>query len=123
MFDKLIALLERFVIAHEKIAASVVADTPEAVDVETPTAAAKKGKSAAKKEPEPPAVDVAALREEIKSIAKAIAAGDDDDCADGFDDLLADFDVRNVTKLEDADVPDFYEKAKKLVTKYYEIEE
>lgn len=77
----------------------------------------------AKPKDEPKGPDVAALREEIKTIAKAIAAGDSDECADKFDELLEDYKVRTVTKLEDEDVEAFHKDAKKLAGKYYEIEE
>ncbi len=72
---------------------------------------------------EPKGPDVAALREEIKTIAKAIAAGDSDECADKFDELLEDYKVRTVTKLADEDVEAFHKDATKLVGKYYEIED
>lgn len=67
--------------------------------------------------------DLGELRDEIKTIAKHIAAGDDDECADKFDELLDDYKVRTVTKLDDEDVADFHADAKALVAKYYEIEE
>lgn len=77
----------------------------------------------AKQKEEPKGPDVAKLREEIKTIAKAIAAGDSDECADKFDELLEDYKVRTVTKLADEDVEAFHKDATKLVGKYYEVEE
>ena len=63
------------------------------------------------------------LRDEIKTMATHIAEGDSDECADEFDDLLEDFKVRTVTKLADDDVEEFHAEAKKIVSKYYELED
>ena len=152
MLDKFLVLLERFVVAHELIAAnsakpvavaSEVAAAPEAAEPEQKPAA-KRGrpaKSKAEPEPEPEqeeeeeapkpkakakakeATDLDTLREEIKTMATHIAEGDSDECADEFDDLLEDFKVRTVTKLADDDVEDFHAEAKKIVSKYYELED
>lgn len=75
----------------------------------------------AKPKEEPAAVDLAALRAELKDIAAYIAAGESDDCAYGFDDLLDKYDVRTVPKLKDEDVEAFYAETKELVAKYYEV--
>lgn len=159
MLDKFLVLLERFVVAHELIAANSAkqtviekvgdvlraTETPakelpvEGEDViDTKPAKAKpepeddladdeekpkRKPRQAKPKDEPKGPDVAALREEIKTIAKAIAAGDSDECADKFDELLEDYKVRTVTKLADEDVEAFHKDATKLVGKYYEIEE
>ncbi|EKB6958503.1 hypothetical protein OOY80_003778 [Salmonella enterica subsp. enterica serovar Cerro] len=171
MLDKFLVLLERFVVAHELIAAnssktkSVGALTVDVstTGVEAVNAAIEKAKKElkvegedvidTKPEPEddlddegpeekpkqkrtrgqsikaaaeatkPKGPDVAKLREDIKTIAKAIAAGDSDECADKFDELLEDYKVRTVTKLADEDVEAFHKDATKLVGKYYEIEE
>ncbi len=171
MLDTIIKFLERFVAAHELIAANsarrTVTNTAGDVSV-TITEAIKDGfkdgaiadaikakkdalenaeaaeiraaieeeeeqerkEKAKERKPrqtkpkdEPKGPDVAALREEIKTIAKAIAAGDSDECADKFDELLEDYKVRTVTKLADEDVEAFHKDATKLVGKYYEIEE
>lgn len=153
MLDKFLVLLERFVVAHELIAAnsakpvavaSEVAAAPEAAEPE-PKATAKRGrpaKSKAEPEPEPEpeqeeeeapkpkakakakeATDLDTLRDEIKTMATHIAEGDSDECADEFDDLLEDFKVRTVTKLADDDVEEFHAEAKKIVSKYYELED
>lgn len=152
MLDKFLELLERFVVAHELIAANSakpaavvgeVAAAPEAAEPE-PKPAAKRTRTAKPKvapEPEPEqeeeeeapkpkakakakeAADIDALREEIKTMATHIAEGDSDECADEFDDLLDDFMVRTVTKLDDDDVEEFHAEAKKIVSKYYELED
>lgn len=175
MLDKFLVLLERFVVAHELIAANSarrtvtetvgdvsvsvtepVKDLPvEGEDViDTKPAKAKpepeddlddeepeekpkrKPRQAKPKEGVEPSdiktktpsaknkeVEIVALREEIKTIAKAIAAGDSDECADKFDEMLEDYKVRTVTKLADEDVEAFHKDATKLVGKYYEVEE
>ncbi|EJO6831350.1 hypothetical protein NRU17_004321 [Salmonella enterica] len=175
MLDKFLVLLERFVVAHELIAANsarrtvteqcgdvsvtvteplreAVKDTaakgykdlpvegedvidtkavkggdkPEPeddLDDEEPEEKPKRKPRQAKPKDEPKGPDVAKLREEIKTIAKAIAAGDSDECADKFDELLEDYKVRTVPKLADEDVEAFHKDATKLVGKYYEIEE
>lgn len=158
MLDKFLELLERFVVAHELIAANsakpaavispVVSGpaTPEAAEAAEPEqkAPAKRGrpaKSKAEPEPEPEqeeeeeapkpkakakakeATDLDTLRDEIKTMATHIAEGDSDECADEFDDLLEDFKVRTVTKLADDDVEDFHAEAKKIVAKYYELDD
>lgn len=181
MLDKFLVLLERFVVAHELIAANSAKQTTEAdtealrrITTETVSKAlaanygnkelpvegedvidtkavkdAQENAEAAeiraaieeeeeqerkekakerkprqtKPKDEPKGPDVEKLREEIKTIAKAIAAGDSDECADKFDELLEDYKVRTVTKLTDEDVEAFHKDATKLVGKYYEIED
>ncbi|MDI4914179.1 hypothetical protein MJL57_21860, partial [Salmonella enterica subsp. enterica serovar Cerro] len=146
MLETIIKLLERFVVAHELIAANSakqtaiekvgdvlratetpakelpvegedVIDTKPAkakpepeddlADDEEPEEKPKRKQRQAKPKDEPKGPDVAKLREEIKTIAKAIAAGDSDECADKFDELLEDYKVRTVTKLADEDVEAF----------------
>lgn len=159
MLDKFLVLLERFVAAHELIAANSAKQVTNVIgqvaEIETPAKELpvegedvidtkptkakqepeddlddeeleekpKRKPRQAKPKDEPKGPDVAALREEIKTIAKAIAAGDSDECADKFDELLEDYKVRTVTKLADEDVEGFHKDATKLVGKYYEIEE
>lgn len=161
MLDKFLVLLERFVVAHELIAANsgrvtvtesvgpVSITTTQPVKelpvdgediIETPANKAP-AKTKAKAQPEPveddlddePAPprkaktaptkpDLSVLRDEIKTMAKHIAAGDSDQCADLFDELLEDYKVRTVTKIHEDDIADFHRDAKALVSKYYEIE-
>ena len=162
MLDKFLVLLERFVVAHELIAANS-AKQPAVVTVDNQTEKnvelkvegeevidtpdKPKGKPAAKPEPaddlddeepeekparkprqakpkeEPKGPDLTVLRDEIKTMAKAIAAGESDECCDLFDEMLEDYKVRTVTKLPDADVEEFHKEAKALVAKFYEIDE
>lgn len=155
MLDKFLVLLERFVVAHELIAANsakpvavmgeIVGGVSGGADVTEPEqkAPAKRTRTTKPKaapEPEPEqeeeeapktkakakakeAPDLDTLREEIKTMATHIAEGDSDECADEFDDLLEDFKVRTVTKLADDDVEEFHAEAKKIVSKYYELED
>ena len=156
MLDKFLVLLERFVVAHELIAANSakpvavfgeqVGGSSGSADVAEPEqkAPAKRTRTAKPKatpEPEPEqeeeeeapkpkakakakeATDLDTLRDEIKTMATHIAEGDSDECADEFDDLLEDFKVRTVTKLADDDVEEFHAEAKKIVSKYYELED
>lgn len=156
MLEKMLVLLERFVVAHELIAAnsakpgaviSQVVSGPAANDEaaepeqKAPAKRTRAAKPKAAPEPEPEqeeeeeapkpkakakakeATDLDTLRDEIKTMATHIAEGDSDECADEFDDLLEDFKVRTVTKLADDDVEDFHAEAKKIVSKYYELED
>lgn len=155
MLEKMLVLLERFVVAHELIAANsakpaavlggaaYVADIDPGKEPEQKPAAkrTRTAKPKAAPEPEPEqeeeeeapkpkakakakeAADIDTLREEIKTMATHIAEGDSDECADEFDDLLEDFKVRTVTKLNDDDVEEFHAEAKKIVSKYYELED
>lgn len=156
MLEKMLVLLERFVVAHELIAtnsakpAAVIsqvvsgpAANDEAAEPEqkAPAKRTRTTKPKAAPEPEPEqeeeeeapkpkakakakeAPDLDTLRDEIKTMATHIAEGDSDECADELDDLLEDFKVRTVTKLADDDVEEFHAEAKKIVSKYYELED
>lgn len=156
MLEKMLVLLERFVVAHELIAANsakpaavldadlfAASAVPEAAEPEqkAPAKRTRAAKPKAAPEPEPEQEeeevrittpksrkdkgekDLDTLREEIKTMATHIAEGDSDECADEFDDLLEDFKVRTVTKLNDDDVEEFHAEAKKIVSKYYELED
>ena len=155
MLDKFLVLLERFVVAHELIAANSakttliekVGDVVRAEETvaepeqKAPAKRTRTTKPKAAPEPEPEQEeeevrittpksrkdkgekDLDTLRDEIKTMATHIAEGDSDECADEFDDLLEDFKVRTVTKLADDDVEEFHAEAKKIVSKYYELED
>ena len=142
MLETILKLLERFVVAHELIAANSVkkvttiiapgadkqikellVESEEIIDTkpsrtklkpeddrdnDEPEEKPKTRKPRqAKPKDEPKGPDLAALREDIKTIAKAIATGDSDECADKFDELLEKFKVRTVTKLKDEQVAEF----------------
>jgi len=143
MLEKMIALLERFVVAHESIAKSL-ASTPVYATLETKEVAVSEEKPAkveqkaeAKEEPaaeekpkrtrtrsaakkEEPKVDLKALREEILEIDDAITDGDVDEAADEFDDLMDDYGINKLPEIKDEDVEAFVIKARKIIAKYYE---
>lgn len=161
MLEKFLVLLERFVAAHELIAANSKREVFEATLGETIKDAVAESESvkkavkevapkksarqkAAKPEPEEddlndeeeepvkkdtkkkaakPEVDLSELRAEIKMMAGAVGEGDNDDCADDFDDLMDEYDARTISKISDEDVVAFHADLKKLVSKYYEIED
>lgn len=164
MLEKFLVLLERFVVAHELIAANSEREVFEATLGETAKDAVAESESvkkavkevapkkaapkkASKPEPEDddlsddeeaekpapkktaktkankPEVDLDALRAEIKTMAEAIGEGDSDECADNFDDMLDEFDARNIGKIKDEDVAEFHGLLKEMVAKFYEIED
>ena len=160
MIEKFYALLERFVIAHELIAANsgaervvgkIVKDAvAEAVD--TPAKATRTRKAPAKKEEpeddepeektttkkrggktEAPAKTTRGKkgtdkRAAIGEMAKVAVEGDglDDDDADAlvdkFDDLLEDFEVKNVKELDDDQVDEFHDALKEIIEEFYDAE-
>ncbi|EKO7540740.1 hypothetical protein P0845_004284 [Salmonella enterica] len=153
MLDKFLVLLERFVVAHELIAANAAKQTAIGENTAPPTKELKvEGEDAidtkpslealeeagyqarqavkkkieddqdadqeekskrkprqAKQKEEPKGPDVAKLREEIKTKAQAIGVGDSDDVADALEALLDKFNSRTVIKLKDEQVQDFSE--------------
>lgn len=153
MLDKFLALLERFVVAHELIAANSAKQTlveavGNVVRAEEKSAAVKDEPTTVKAKPEEddladdepeekpktrkpratkpkaePEPDLDKLREEIEVMAKHIGSGDSDDCADELDDLLDEYDARSVKKLKDLQVQEFHKELKAIVAKYYDIEE
>lgn len=153
MLDKFLALLERFVVAHELIAANsakttLIEKVGDVVRAEEKSAAAKDEPTTVKAKPEEddladeepeekpktrkprqakpkaePEPDLDKLREEIEVMAKHIGSGDSDDCADELDDLLDEYDARSVKKLKDLQVQEFHKELKAIVAKYYDIED
>ena len=158
MIEKFYALLERFVIAHELIAANSSPATGGAGGIsaekakpaeEKPTrtrkAPAKKEepeddepeeKTTTKKrggKTEAPAKAARGKkgtdkRAAIGEMAKVAVEGDglDDDDADAlvdkFDDLLEDFEVKNVKELDDDQVDEFHDALKELIEEFYDAE-
>lgn len=151
MLDKFLALLERFVVAHELIAANSgkttliekVGDVVRAEETPTPAAGDKPKRSrkpAPKKEPEPEevqepedepkpkisktqrGVDYKELREQIADIDDALNDGDSNEAVDEFDDLMDEYGAKKLKDLQDEDLEAFLKAAKKIVNKYYEEE-
>lgn len=156
MLDKFLVLLERFVVAHELIAANSAkpdaaisqivsgpaaneeaaepeqkapakrtrtakpkaAPEPEPEQEEEEEAPQPKAKAKAKSEP-----DLDTLRDEIKDAAFKISAEGSDKCCDEFEDLLADYKVKNVRGLKDEDIEDFHSDLEELAAKYFELED
>lgn len=149
MLETIIKLLERFVVAHELIAANSAKTTliekvgdvvtaieapvekeqqktkPEEDDLadDEPEEKPKTRKPRTVKPKAEPEPDLDKLREEIEVMAKHIGSGDSDDCADELDDLLDEYDARSVKKLKDLQVQEFHKELKTIVAKYYDIEE
>lgn len=162
MIEKFYALLERFVIAHELIAAnsrpvtgaggSTPAKDSEAQNGSAPTKTTRTRKAPAQKEePEDDEPEEKTTtkkrggkteasakttrgkkgtdkRAAIGEMAKAAVEGDglDDDDADAlvdkFDDLLEDFEVKNVKELDDDQVDEFHDALKELIEEFYDAE-
>lgn len=159
MIEKFYALLERFVIAHELIAAAASKTAAPAKNAEAQNGTApaeekptRTRKAPAKKEEpeddeqeektttkkrggktEAPAKTSrgkkgADKRAAIGEMAKAAVEGDglDDDDADAlvdkFDDLLEDFEVKNVKELDDDQVDEFHDALKELIEEFYDAE-
>lgn len=162
MIEKFYALLERFVIAHELIAAnsrpvtcaggSTSAKDSEAQNGSAPTKTTRTRKAPSPKEEpeddepeektttkkrggktEAPAKTTRGKkgtdkRAAIGEMAKVAVEGDglDDDDADAlvdkFDDLLEDFEVKNVKELDDDQVDEFHDALKELIEEFYDAE-
>lgn len=160
MIEKFYALLERFVIAHELIAANsgkANDEFDEAREIvkkheEAPAKATRTRKAPAKKEEpeddepeektttkkrggktEAPAKTTRGKkgtdkRAAIGEMAKVAVEGDglDDEDADAlvdkFDDLLEDFEVKNVKELDDDQVDEFHDALKELIEEFYDAE-
>lgn len=167
MIEKFYTLLERFVIAHELIAANSrpvtgdvgrasaldkLAKDSEAQNGSAPTKTTRTRKApATKEEPEDdepeektttkkrggkteaPAKTTRGKkgtdkRAAIGEMAKVAVEGDglDDDDADAlvdkFDDLLEDFEVKNVKELDDDQVDEFHDALKELIEEFYDAE-
>lgn len=162
MIEKFYALMERFVIAHELIAAnsrpvtgaggSTPAKDSEAQNGSAPTKTTRTRKAPAPKEEpeddeqeektttkkrggktEAPAKTTRGKkgtdkRAAIGEMAKVAVEGDglDDEDADAlvdkFDDLLEDFEVKNVKELDDDQVDEFHDALKELIEEFYDAE-
>lgn len=150
MFEQLIALLTRFVIAVEAIAA-IKAETatdpkvnqtippkgkgktgedqePETEEEKTP--AKGKGKAAAgKKAPAGKGkqsdvdVDLTPNRGKIKYYADLLSDHEDEDANDALSNLLAEYEVSSVKKIADEDVIAFEKKLRTAAEVYFDFED
>lgn len=132
MFEKLLALLERFVAAHEALAFGTslpkaggdrAPGKPDAAEKGKETAEAPTKKTRTKKEAVKEGPDLPALRAKLKKLAALISNGENDECADKFEDMLEDYGVRAINKLADDDVVEFHDALIPLVEEYYDIDE
>lgn len=142
MIEKFYALLERFVIAHELIAANSrpvagagssgsasaldkLAKDSEAQNGSAPAKTTRTRKAPAKTTRGKKGTD---KRAAIGEMAKVAVEGDglDDDDADAlvdkFDDLLEDFEVKNVKELDDDQVDEFHDALKEIIEEFYDAE-
>lgn len=163
MIEKFYALLERFVIAHELIAANSrpvtgasaldkLTKDSEAQNGSAPSKTTRTRKAPAKNEEpeddepeektttkkrggktEAPAKTARGKkgtdkRAAIGEMAKVAVEGeglDDEDAdalVDKFDDLLEDFEVKNVKELDDDQVDEFHDALKELIEEFYDAE-
>lgn len=150
MLDQFLKLLERFVVAHELIAANsakqvVVAETATI----TPTVATKeipvegedivdtkpaeeekpkrKPRKAKVEEPSPELeeeVDYQSLRDQIQAIDDAINEGPSDAACDDSDELLEEFTGKKmkIAAIKDEDLAEYLERLTAIKNKYFEEE-
>ena len=151
MLEKFLVLLERFVVAHELIAANsakqvVVAETATI----TPTVATKeipvegedivdtkpaeeeekpkrKPRKAKVEEPTPEPeeeVDYQSLRDQIQAIDDAINEGPSDAACDDSDELLEEFTGKKmkIAAIKDEDLAEYLERLTAIKNKYFEEE-
>lgn len=151
--ETILKLIERFVVAHELIAAnsakqtivevvgnvvraeeksSAVKDEPTTVKAkpeeddlsdDEPEEKPKTRKPRATKPKAEPEPDLDKLREEIETMSKHVGAGPSDKADHEMDDLMDEYDVRSVKKLKDLQVQEFHKELKAIVAKYYDITE
>lgn len=135
MIEKFYALLERFVIAHELIAANSRNEKDE-FDAARETVKKHEEKTTTKKRGSKTEAPAKATRGKkgtdkraaIGEMAKVAVEGDglDDDDADAlvdkFDDLLEDFEVKNVKELDDDQVDEFHDALKEIIEEFYDAE-
>lgn len=149
MLEKFLVLLERFVVAHELIAANsakqvVVAETAtieptvatkeipvEGEDVvdtkpaeeEKPKRKSRKAKAEEPKE-EKEEVDYQSLRDQIQAIDDAINEGPSDAACDDSDELLEEFTGKKmkIAAIKDEDLAEYLERLTAIKNKYFEEE-
>lgn len=151
MLDQFLKLLERFVVAHELIAANSAKQVAETATI-TPTAATKeipvegedivdtkpaeeekpkrKPRKAKAEEPTPKPeeekeeVDYKSLRDQIQAIDDAINEGPSDAACDDSDELLEEFTGKKmkIAAIKDEDLAEYLERLTAIKNKYFEEE-
>lgn len=144
MLEKFLVLLERFVVAHELIAANSAKQVVVAETATTePTVAAKElpvegedivdtKPTEEEEEPAPaPApeedkeeVDYQSLRDQIQAIDDAINEGPSDAACDDSDELLEEFTGKKmkIAAIKDEDLAEYLERLTAIKNKYFEEE-
>lgn len=150
MLDQFLKLLERFVVAHELIAANsakqvVVAETatiePDVATKEIPVEGEyivdtkpaeeekpkRKPRKAKVEEPTPEPeeeVDYQSLRDQIQAIDDAINEGPSDAACDDSDELLEEFTGKKmkIAAIKDEDLAEYLERLTAIKNKYFEEE-
>lgn len=144
MFEQLITLFTRGVVALEIIAEAMAGQKAATDPEENGTAKSTgKGKKADKSNGKKEEADdddgekeekkekkgkkskkdpVREKRDEIAQLAAIISGGDEDDASDDFADLLEEYGVKAVGKLEENDLEDFAADLRDIVDQYYEVE-
>ena len=151
MLDQFLKLLERFVVAHELIAANSVKQVAETATI-APTVATKeipvegedivdtkpaeeekpkrKPRKAKVEEPTPEPeeekeeVDYKSLRDQIQAIDDAINEGPSDAACDDSDELLEEFTGKKmkIAAIKDEDLAEYLERLTAIKNKYFEEE-
>lgn len=151
MLDQFLKLLERFVVAHELIAANSakqvavaetatiepdvatkeipvegedIVDTKPAEEEEKPKRKPRKAK-VEEPTPEPEEeVDYQSLRDQIQAIDDAINEGPSDAACDDSDELLEEFTGKKmkIAAIKDEDLPEYLERLTAIKNKYFEEE-
>ena len=150
MLDQFLKLLERFVVAHELIAANsvkqvVVAETAtieptvatkeipvEGEDIvdtkpaeeEKPKRKSRKAKVEEPVQEEKEEVDYKSLRDQIQAIDDAINKGPSDAACDDSDELLEEFTGKKmkIAAIKDEDLAEYLERLTAIKNKYFEEE-
>ena len=135
MLDQFLKLLERFVVAHELIAAN---SAKQVVVAETATIEPTVAKEATKEIPvegedvvdtkpveeEKEEVDYQSLRDQIQAIDDAINEGPSDAACDDSDELLEEFTGKKmkIAAIKDEDLAEYLERLTAIKNKYFEEE-
>ena len=135
MLEQFLKLLERFVVAHELIAAN---SAKQVVVAETATIETTVAKEATKEIPvegedlvdtkpaeeEKEEVDYQSLRDQIQAIDDAINEGPSDAACDDSDELLEEFTGKKmkIAAIKDEDLAEYLERLIAIKNKYFEEE-
>lgn len=126
MLEKFLVLLERFVVAHELIAANSVKQPTNKSVGELTVDVAVTGVETVKKELAKALeeVDYQSLRDQIQAIDDAINEGPSDAACDDSDELLEEFTGKKmkIAAIKDEDLAEYLERLTAIKNKYFEEE-